>query len=249
VAVLRDYISVFFRKLLSLAGFSAEKLRVLKDIYWRCKLCGIKSLTKDPLKGLAVLRNSIRKKNNRKFALYRCVEIGDSTDMSGAVVFNNNFETKLVVGKYCSVSWGVTFFLGHEHATGNNTTYAFYKRVRAYSDTGVSETKGGITIGNDVWIASDVKVLSGVNIGDGAVIGANSLVTKDVPKYAIYGGNPAKLIRMRFSEDIIKIFDEIRWWDWPLEDIAKMIPVLQSADVTALKKYYDTNIVNRKNGV
>jgi acetyltransferase-like isoleucine patch superfamily enzyme len=248
MAVLQNYVSVFFRKLLSLTGLSAEKLRVFKSVYWRCKLFGIKSLTKDPLKGLDVLRNSIRKKNNRKFALYRCVEIGDFTDMSGASVLNHDFETKLVAGKYCSVSWGVTFFLGQEHATGNNTTYMFHKNVRAYSDIGVNETKGGITIGNDVWIASDVKVLSGVNIGDGAVIGANSLVTKDVPKYAIYGGNPAKLIRMRFSEDIIKIFGEIKWWDWPLEDINRVIPVLQSADAAALKKYYDANITNRKNG-
>jgi acetyltransferase-like isoleucine patch superfamily enzyme len=245
---LRNGIYAVFGKLLSLVGFSAEKLRVFKGIYWRCMLCGIKSLTKDPLKGLIVLRNSIRKKNNRKFALYRCVEIGDFTDMSGATVCNHNFETKLVTGKYCSVSWGVTFFLGQEHAPGYNTTYEFYKRVRAYSHIEVNETKGGITIGNDVWIASDVKVLSGVNIGDGAVIGANSLVTKDVPKYAVYGGNPAKLIRMRFSDDVIKIFEEIKWWDWPLEDINKAITVLQSADVTALKKYYDENIVNRKTG-
>jgi tetrahydrodipicolinate N-succinyltransferase len=138
--------------------------------------------------------------------------------------------------------------MGIEHIPEFNTMYSFNRCILAYKYIKDEKTKGDIVIGNDVWIGSGVKILSGVNIGDGAVVGANSLVTKDIPKYAIYGGNPAKLIRMRFSDETIKIFEEIKWWDWPLEDINKAIPILQSADVTALKKYYDENIVKRKNG-
>jgi acetyltransferase-like isoleucine patch superfamily enzyme len=207
----------------------------------------LSSFTKDPLKGLIILKKRIHK-NNRNFPACNGIEIGDFTDISRTNVYTDNYTEKLILGKYCAVSWGVSFFMGQEHMVEYNTIYNF-NPVMAYSNIKGEKTKGGIVIGNDVWIASDVKILSGVKIGDGAVIGANSLVTKDVPKYAVYGGIPAKLIRMRFTDDIIKILEEIKWWDWPLEDISKAIPVLQSADITALKKYYDENIVKRKNGV
>jgi acetyltransferase-like isoleucine patch superfamily enzyme len=169
--------------------------------------------------------------------------------MSKTEVYTSGYNTKLTIGKYCSVSWGVSFLLGSEHIPEFNTTYGFSRFTWGYKHIKNEKTKGDIVIGNDVWIASNVKILSGVKIGDGAVIGASSLVTKDVPKYAIYGGNPAKLIRMRFPEEIIKIFEEIKWWDWSLEDINKAIPVLQSTDIRALKKYYDENIVKQKNGI
>jgi acetyltransferase-like isoleucine patch superfamily enzyme len=247
MAVLQNWVSVFFRKLLSLMGISNEKLKLVRDFYWQYKLYGILSLTQNPEKGLMLLKKRISK-NNRKFASYRCVEIGDFTDISKTEVYTNNYETKLIIGKYCAVSWGVSFFLGIEHRPDYNTIYSFNRCIMAYRYIYDEKTKGDIVIGNDVWIGSDVKILSGIKIGDGAVIGANSLVTKDVPKYAIYGGNPAKLIRMRFNDEIIKIFEEIKWWDWPLEDICKAIPILQSSDINALKKYYDENIVKQKNG-
>jgi acetyltransferase-like isoleucine patch superfamily enzyme len=249
MAVSKDYVSVFFRRLLSFFGVPYEKLKVLGAFYWQFKLHGISSFTRDSQKGLLSGKKRIEKNNNRKFEFLKCVNIGDFTDMSRTEVYGNNDETKLTIGKYCSVSWGVSFFLGQEHTVEFNATYHFNNCVMAYRHLKGKYTKGDIVIGNDVWIASDVKILSGVKIGDGAVIGANSLVTKDVPKYAVYGGNPAKLIRMRFTDDIIKILEEIKWWDWPLEDISKAIPVLQSSNITALKKYYDENIAKRKNGV
>jgi acetyltransferase-like isoleucine patch superfamily enzyme len=236
---------VFFRKLLSFFGFSNETLQLFRDLYWQYKLYGFASLTKDPLKCLEIVRKRIRERN-KKFVSYRCISIGDFTDMSKTEIHTNSYDTKLTIGKYCSLAWNVSFLLGLEHITEFNTTYGF-KRVWSYKHIKDGKTKGDIVIGNDVWIASNVKILSGVKIGDGAVIGANSLVTKDVPKYAIYGGNPAKLIRMRFTDDIIKIFEEIKWWDWPFSDINNVIPVLQSSDIEALKRYYDENIVKRKN--
>ena len=74
-------------------------------------------------------------------------------------------------------------------------------------------------IGNDVWIGRSAIVLSGVNIGNGAVIGAGSVVTKDVPDYAIVAGNPAKLIRYRFDEHTIQELQSLKWWAWPDEKI------------------------------
>jgi hypothetical protein len=72
-------------------------------------------------------------------------------------------------------------------------------------------------IGNDVWIGQDVSILRGLTIGDGAVIAASAVVTKDVPPFAIVGGNPARFIRWRFQPDIIEALTELRWWryDWP----------------------------------
>jgi acetyltransferase-like isoleucine patch superfamily enzyme len=248
MAVLQNWFSVFFRKVLSFVGISNENLKILRDTYWYYKLYGSASLRKDPIYALNLLKNNIHKKNNKRFESYKCVTAGDFTDISRTEVETNNYETRLIVGKYCSVAQGVSFLLGVEHITNFNTTYGF-ACIKSYRHIKSGRTKGDIVIGNDVWIGSGVKILSGVKIGDGAVIGANSLVTKDVPGYAIYGGNPAKLIRMRFPEEIIKTFEAIKWWDWPLEDINKTIPILQSADITALKTYYDENIVKQKNGV
>ena len=82
-------------------------------------------------------------------------------------------------------------------------------------------------------------VLSGVTIGDGAIIGANSLVTKDIPPYALAVGSPAKVIKYRFDEETIEKLLEIKWWDFTEEEILKIIPLLQSEDIDELiKRYY-----------
>jgi hypothetical protein len=103
-------------------------------------------------------------------------------------------------------------------------------------------SKGDIIIGNDVWIGSGVKILSGVTIGDGCVIGANALVCKNVPSYSVCGGVPARLIKNRFSDEIIKKLEFIKWWDWSETDIIKIIPILQGNDFTVLFEYYQRNI-------
>ena len=82
-------------------------------------------------------------------------------------------------------------------------------------------SKGSIVIGNDVWIGAQSILVSGIKIGDGAVIAANSVVTKDVPPYAIVGGSPAKVINYRFSEEIISELANLKWWDWDLAKIKK----------------------------
>ena len=81
-----------------------------------------------------------------------------------------------------------------------------------------------VTVGNDVWIGARAIIMDGIKIGDGAIIGANSVVTKDVPPYAIVAGCPAKLIRYRFSEDVINKLLELCWWDYPKEFIVNNLP-------------------------
>lgn len=77
-----------------------------------------------------------------------------------------------------------------------------------------------VVIGNDVWIGEGVFIADGLTIGDGAVIGAHSVVTHDVPTYAVVAGTPARILRFRFSEEEIKKLLDIKWWDWPEEKLA-----------------------------
>ncbi len=147
-------------------------------------------------------------------------------------------ESILAIGKYVSIADQVTIFLGGEHRTDWTTTYPFNIFLPEQThNKGHPWSKGDVTIGNDVWIASGVTILSGVSVGDGAVIGANATVSKDVPPYAIVGGNPAKIIRYRFDEETVSRLLGIRWWDWEIEKIERAVPLLISNDISAFLRF------------
>lgn len=95
-------------------------------------------------------------------------------------------------------------------------------------------------IGSDVWIGSRAMVMDGVKIGDGAIIAAGSVVTKDVPPFAIVGGAPAKLIRYRFSDEVIARLQKIKWWDLPDEEITRVIDLFhtQNPTIEDLDKFF-----------
>jgi len=95
--------------------------------------------------------------------------------------------------------------------------------------------KGDTVVGNDVWIGQKVTVLPGIHIGDGAVIAANSTVTKDIPPYHIAGGNPCRIIRKRFDDELISYLLELKWWDWPAEKIFNNLEILCSSDLTEIR--------------
>ncbi len=125
------------------------------------------------------------------------------------------------IGKFSGCSIGVTIFGGGKHFLNNVAafplkTYLFFKLGERHKD---GYSKGPTIIGNDVVIFYNAIILSGVKIGDGAVVGAGAVVTKDVPPYAIVAGNPARIIKYRFSEEQIKALLRIRWWDWSVEEI------------------------------
>lgn len=161
-------------------------------------------------------------------------EIGDYT-YGKPLVFHWEEETKLKIGKFCSISDEVKIFLGGNHRIDWTTTYPFagltgeWPEAETVSDHNIS--KGDVVIGNDVWIGYGASILSGVTIGDGAVIGAFALVTKDVAPYSIVGGNPAKEIKKRFSEEKIAELLKLKWWNWPVEKIKKNIPQLCSENI------------------
>jgi acetyltransferase-like isoleucine patch superfamily enzyme len=164
----------------------------------------------------------------REYAQYY---VGEWTYGSPAVEGYRGNES-LKIGKFCSISTDVTLFVGGEHRWDWVTTYPFPDVCRdARFFKGHANSKGPIVIGNDVWIAHKVIILSGVTVGDGAVVAAGSVVTKDVPPYTIVAGNPARLIKLRFSEEQIKALLDIRWWDWPMEKIREAWPLLLSAEL------------------
>ena len=149
-------------------------------------------------------------------------------------------DAKVYIGNYCTLT-NVIINIGGEHnyrwvATNSppmdivitNKEEKPSSSLRCYHD-GVFDSS--VHIGNDVWIADDCKILAGVTIGDGAVVGCNSVVTKDVPPYAIVAGNPAKFIRFRFSKDIIDKLLKIKWWDWSLDKIYTFLPLIYSSNV------------------
>ncbi len=147
---------------------------------------------------------------------------------------------KLIIGKFCAIAKGIEFVMnGANHRMNSVTTYPFNimgsgweKATPALPDL---PFKGDTVIGNDVWIGQNVTILPGVRIGDGAIIAANATVTKDVPPYHIAGGNPAKLIRKRFDDELISYLLEIKWWDWPAEKIFANLELLCGADLSKIK--------------
>jgi acetyltransferase-like isoleucine patch superfamily enzyme len=141
------------------------------------------------------------------------------------------------IGSFCSIADNVQLFLGGNHRTDWATTYPFghiYQDVFKWHGEGHPATKGDITIGNDVWLGSGCTIMSGVTIGDGAVVSANSTVVKDVPAYAIVGGNPAKVVKHRFTEKQIEKLMENPWWLRSDQEIQELIPLLCSSNIDDL---------------
>ncbi len=139
----------------------------------------------------------------------------------------------LSIGRFTSIGPNVTIALG-DHCTNYLTTYPFSSLGHIWNvslNIPDHTTKGDVAIGSDVWIGANVFIGSGVTIGDGAIVGANSLVVKDVAAYSIVAGNPSRLLRFRFSSEIIEKLIQISWWTWDDNDIQNRIGYLLSPDI------------------
>lgn len=142
---------------------------------------------------------------------------------------------KLVIGKFCMIASDVTFIMnGANHLSKAVTSYPFAIFGHDWSFAMEGKTypsKGDTKIGNDVWIGYGATIMPGVTIGDGAIIATKSVVTNDVPAYTIVGGNPAKAIKKRFSEEQIERLIQLTWWDWPIERITECVQELTSDNI------------------
>jgi len=166
------------------------------------------------------------------------IEVGEFT-YGRPIISKWDNETKLRIGKFCSIGGNVQILMGGEHHTEWITTYPFnvFLADQYGFDERLAKSKGDITIGNDVWIGNDAIILSGVTIGDGAVIGAGSMVTKDVRPFSIVGGNPADFINYRYAAHDLHCWYKLTWWDWPIEKLALAVPLLLAEDVDSLVEF------------
>lgn len=154
-----------------------------------------------------------------------------------------NGAAQLKIGKFVQIADEVTFIMSN-HRTDSITTYPFTNLNFLWQGNanGPSDhiSKGGITVGNDVWIGFRSTILSGSEIGDGAIIAAGSVVSGIIPPYTIYGGVPAKLIRYRFDDNTINDLLKIKWWDWDDETInTRCQELLTESPRSFIDKYLD----------
>jgi len=146
---------------------------------------------------------------------------------------------RLIIGKFCSIAKGVNFMMnGANHFMNCLSTYPFgiideFKDLSAPFST--KESRGDTIIGNDVWIGQNATFLPGVHVGDGAIIGANSVVGKDIPAYAVAVGNPIQIKKYRFDQETIDLLLELKWWDKDIEEIKKLV-LLLSSDLSKSKE-------------
>ncbi len=146
---------------------------------------------------------------------------------------------KLVIGKFCQIASGVEFVMnGANHLMNAVSTFPFYTLDGWNMEPPVKANmplKGDTVIGNDVWIGQNATILPGVHIGDGAIIGANSVVGSDVAPYTIVAGNPSKVLRKRFDDEMIELLLRFKWWDKSIEEIDSLIPILTCSEIEKVK--------------
>ena len=129
-------------------------------------------------------------------------------------------DEKIIIGNYCSIAADVTICSGGGHRPELASTWPFEGfLLKKRNPTRSYKTTRNTVIGNDVWVGHGAHVVGGCQVGDGVVIGARAVVFSDVPPYAIVIGNPAKIVRYRFSQTTIDRMLRIAWWNWPIETI------------------------------
>ncbi|KNC09107.1 chloramphenicol acetyltransferase [Klebsiella sp. RIT-PI-d] len=196
-----------------------------------------------PMKGfpqICFIKNTIKNPNIivGDFTYYDDPE--DSENFERNVLYHFPFiGDKLIIGNFCAIAKGVKFIMnGANHKMSGFSTFPFYifgnGWEKATPQTDELPYKGDTVIGNDVWIGYEALIMPGVMIGNGAIISSRSVVTADVPAYAIVGGNPAKVIKKRFPDETIVTLEKLAWWNWPVEKITQNMMAIMANDIEAL---------------
>ncbi len=175
--------------------------------------------------------------------------IGKKTYHNGAFVWQWYGKSSLEIGAYCSIADGVNFILDSGfHQTSEITTFTHFEHlsnpdILIGNETStdfknkISIEKSKITIGNDVWIGMNAILLPGTVVGNGVTILAGAVVSGVVPDYAIVGGIPARIIKMKFDDETIKKFKKIAWWDWEIEKAEKNVADFYLPTAAFLEKW------------
>ena len=165
--------------------------------------------------------------------------IADSEFESHVTNFYPWSRDRLIIGKFCQIASGVEFIMNDaNHQMNAVSTFPFYTLEGWDMQPPKAEDmpfKGDTVIGNDVWIGQNAVILPGVQIGDGAIIGANSVVGRDIEPYTIAVGNPVRPIRKRFDDELTTLMLEWKWWDKPVEEINRLIPLLTGGRPDSVK--------------
>ncbi|CAH2212980.1 CatB-related O-acetyltransferase [Tepidibacter aestuarii] len=142
---------------------------------------------------------------------------------------------KLIIGKFCSIASGVVFIMagnqGHRQDWISTYPFYYFDEFQDVNPNDGIKFSGDTIIGNDVWVGTEAIIMPGVKIGDGAIIGARAIVTKDVDPYTVVGGNPAKVIKKRFTDEEIRMLIEIEWWNWDVKKIKEYMPLITSNNI------------------
>lgn len=194
---------------------------------------------------LSFIKNTLTRPNITAGAYSYYDDPEGSEDFERHVTHHYEFlGDRLIIGKFCAIAKGVEFLMnGANHRMESVTTYPFnilgggWEKCTPRLDD--LPFKGDTVVGNDVWIGQNVTVLPGAQIGDGAVIGANAVVTGKIPAYHVAGGNPCRVIRPRFDEELIACLEKAAWWNWPAEKIFENLEILCGKDPDAIRKTLD----------
>lgn len=146
----------------------------------------------------------------------------------------------LRIGRFCALAAGTTFLMnGGNHATAGISTFPFAIFGGAWADPPPHPAsfphRGDTVVEDDVWFGWRSVVMPGVRIGSGAIVAAGAMVTHDVPPYAVVAGNPARVVKMRFSDADVARLLAVAWWDWPVDVITKNIAAITGGDIDALE--------------
>jgi virginiamycin A acetyltransferase len=147
---------------------------------------------------------------------------------------------KLVIGRFCALGEGVRFIMnGANHRMDGPSTFPFPIMGASWAEHFDLITdlpgRGDTVLGNDVWLGYRATVMPGVRVGHGAIVASGAVVVDDVPDYGIVGGNPASLIRLRFSEAEVARLLALAWWDWPAEHITVHLRTIMSGSIEELE--------------
>jgi virginiamycin A acetyltransferase len=152
----------------------------------------------------------------------------------GYMQFSGRYSKLKSIGAFSSIGADVKIVgMSHPHQYVTTSPVLYAKKFGLRKDDldllDFENPEWDIHIGNDIYLGQNVMILPGVKIGDGAIVGAGSLVSKDVPNYAIAAGVPARVIRYRFTPEIIASLEKIRWWEWEDEKIISNMDLMLNA--------------------